>query len=295
MPNSDGQSVALLGGLREQIDEYDLIICDLWGVMHDGIALYSHAVDAIQQARNANVKTVFLSNAPRPRDYVRNHLREMGLPKDLTDLVVTSGGLARDEIRDNFVGKRLYHLGPEEDQNTIEGLPVIPVKHPDDADVILATGLDYPTTEQHRSLLINAAERNIPFLCANPDRIVHVGEKLYICAGAVADMYEEMGGVVHWFGKPTAYSLQSCLKECGLPSDTKKKRILMIGDSLQTDMAGAKAAGYSGLFIAGGIHRDEYPELVKSAENEKVTPVDFRKIFGAGKAIPHAVMKRLNW
>ena len=295
MPNSSGHAVSLISGIQELTDQLDLIICDLWGVMHDGIRLHASAVEAISAARKHGIKTVFLSNAPRPRSHVREHLISMGLPEDLTDLVVTSGGLARDEVREKFRGKKLYHLGPEGDRNTVEGLPVEEVLHPDDADVILATDLDYPDVEKHRAWLQRAAENRTPFLCANPDRIVHVGDKLYQCAGAVADVYDAMGGEVRWFGKPTAYALQSCLKECGLPDNTAKNRIMMIGDSLQTDMAGAAAAGYRGLFIAGGIHREEFPELERQAENGKVSVQQFRKIFGAGKAVPHAVMQQLNW
>ncbi|UTW58437.1 TIGR01459 family HAD-type hydrolase [Kordiimonas sp. SCSIO 12603] len=295
MPNSGGRPIDLISGIREFSDQLDLIICDLWGVMHDGISLHPSAEIAIQKARAAGIKTVFLSNAPRPRFHVRDHLISMGLSEDLTDFVVTSGGLARDEVRANFRGKKLYHLGPAGDRNTVEGLPVVEVNHPDEADVILATDLDYRDVEKHRNWLKIAAEKQTPLLCANPDRIVHVGDKLYQCAGAVADLYEEIGGEVRWFGKPTAYALQSCLKECGLPADTPKNRILMVGDSLQTDMAGALAAGYKGLFIAGGIHRMEFPELERQAEDGRVSVAQFRKIFGAGKAVPHAVMQQLSW
>lgn len=295
MPNSQGDHVALPSGLREIADGLELIICDLWGVMHNGESPYVAAVDAIKWARQAGIKTVFLSNAPRPRTHVRKHIEAMGVPSELTDLVVTSGGLARDEVREKYAGKKLYHLGPQTDHNTIDGLPVEQVSHPDDADIILATDLDFPRVEDHRPWLAAAAARGVPFLCANPDRVVHVGDKLYLCAGSVADLYARMGGDVHWFGKPTAVSLLSCLDECGLPAGTKKAAVLMIGDSLQTDMAGAAAAGFRGLFIAGGIHRDEYPEMVAAAENGAVPAAEFQKIFGAGKPVPHAAMKQLVW
>jgi len=295
MPNTKGQSIALLDGLREFTANLELIICDLWGVMHNGESPYVSAINAIAAARAEGIQTVFLSNAPRPRSHVRQHLVSMGVPKALTDYVVTSGGLARDEVRAQFSERKLYHLGPKDDHNTIEGLPVELVEHPDDAEVILATGLDYARVEDHRPWLAGAVSRNVPFLCANPDRIVHVGDKLYLCAGAVADLYERMGGEVHWFGKPTRFSLLSCLAECGLSADTDTSNILMIGDGLQTDMAGAQAVGCLGLFIAGGIHRDEFPDILKASENSALSVQDFISIFGAGKAIPHAVMKQLVW
>jgi len=295
MPNSEGHSVALPNGLQFLAADLKLIICDLWGVMHNGESPYVSSIHAIQSARRAGLQTVFLSNAPRPRGHVRDHLIAMGVPEALTDFVVTSGGLARDEVRAKFSGSKLYHMGPASDHNTIEGLPVDLVDHPDDAEVILATDLDFPRVEDHRPWLAGAASRKVPFLCANPDRVVHVGDKLYLCAGSVADLYARMGGDVHWFGKPTPYSLLSCLGECGMAADTDPQTILMIGDSLQTDMAGAAAAGCKGLFIAGGIHRQEYPEILAAANGAEINVKSFRKIFGAGKAVPHAVMQQLIW
>lgn len=295
MPNTDGETVSLLGGLQEIVNDYDLIICDLWGVLHNGITPYVSAVTAIQEARANGLRTVFLSNAPRPRYHVREHLLDMGVPKALTDNVVTSGGLARDAIRSEFDGKRLYHLGPMGDRNTVEGLPVTEVDSPDEADVILATDMDYERVEDHRSWLITAAARKVPFLCANPDRVVHVGERLLQCAGAVADLYESMGGPVRWFGKPTPAALVSCLVEANMPAGTARERVLMIGDSLQTDMAGARAAGYKGLFIAGGIHREEFPAFEESAVAGSVPVSRFKELFGSNKAVPNAVMRQLAW
>lgn len=296
MPNREGNTVRLSTGLSTHKDELSLIICDLWGVMHDGIHLNKDAVHAIASARGAGVQTVFLSNAPRPRTHVRALLLKMGMPEALTDFIVTSGGLARDEVRARYQGAALYHLGPESDHNTVDGLPVDIVKTPDDADIILATDLDFFDVESHRGWLAGAASKGVPFLCANPDRVVHVGEKLYLCAGSIADLYSEMGGEVHWFGKPMASALEACLPEVGLvPGSLKGGQVMMIGDSLQTDMAGAHAAGYQGMFIAGGIHRDELPALSAAAQGGTV-PVDtFKQIFGAGKAVPHAVMESLVW
>lgn len=296
MPNREGEHVKLGAGLSAYKDELSLIICDLWGVMHDGIHLNTGAVDAIERARGAGLRTVFLSNAPRPRTHVRALLLKMGMPEALTDYIVTSGGLARDEVRERYQGAALYHLGPESDHNTVDGLPVDIVKTPDEADIILATDLDFFDVESHRGWLTGAASRGVPFLCANPDRVVHVGEKLYLCAGSIADLYAEMGGEVHWFGKPMASALEACLPEVGIaPGSLKGDQIMMIGDSLQTDMAGAHAAGYCGMFIAGGIHRDELPALSAAAQGGSVPVGTFKQIFGAGKAVPHAVLESLVW
>lgn len=287
--------VRYIDGLRDLAPDLDLVICDLWGVMHNGVAPNAAAVEAIEQVRSAGVASVFLSNAPRPRYHVRNQLIAMGMPDVLTDYIVTSGGLARDAVRAHYNGARLYHLGPDEDRNTVEGLPVDEVTHPDDADVILATGLEHRDVEQHRSLLLKAGEKQTPLLCANPDRVVHVGDKLFTCAGAVADFYEGMGGVVEWFGKPTPESLHTCVSERGLDAATPGNRILMIGDSLQTDIAGAEAAGFSSLFVAGGIHRDEWPDAFAALQNRHLPKGAFHAIFGDRKPAPTTLCKHLVW
>lgn len=296
MVNLDGRPVQHIRGLSDIAPSLSLVICDLWGVMHNGLRANSQAVQAIEALRETGVASVFLSNAPRPRYHVRDQLIGMGVPPVLTDFVVTSGGLARDAVRNEFDGAKLYHLGPEGDRNTVDELPIEEVTHPDFAEVILATDLDFREIENHRNWLKRACERGVPLLCANPDRVVHVGDKLYTCAGAVADLYEEMGGPVRWFGKPTPESLQTCVKELGLPADTASDKILMIGDSLQTDIAGAEAAGYNSLFIAGGIHREEWPSIEQALYSDGTLSVNmFEKLLGPGKPRPSYLMKNLVW
>lgn len=289
-----GTSVRHVENLSALTNQLDLVICDLWGVMHNGITANRAAIDALTQLRASGVATVFLSNAPRPRYHVRNQLEAMGMPAQLTDLIVTSGGLARDAVRSDYSGSKLYHLGPDSDHNTVEGLPVDLVDHPDKAEVILATDLDYPNIEKHRALLSGACDRGVPLLCANPDRVVHVGEKLYACAGAVADLYKDMGGPVRWFGKPVPEALQSCVAE----SDTRgvpKDRVVMIGDSLQTDIAGAHAAGFRSMLIGGGIHRGEWQATQAALNGDELARTDFHQIYGSGKPLPDWIMHTLVW
>ncbi len=298
LPDGTGaapQHVRYIDGLQDIVPELDLVICDLWGVMHNGVAPNAAAVEAIEKVRAAGVATIFLSNAPRPRFHVRNQLIAMGMPDALTDYIVTSGGLARDAVRARFDSAKLYHLGPDEDRNTVEGLPVNEVGHPDDAEVILATGLEHRDVEQHRSLLLAASEKQTPLLCANPDRVVHVGDKLFTCAGAVADFYQTMGGAVEWFGKPTPESLHTCVTERGLDAKTPGARVLMIGDSLQTDIAGAVAAGFNSLFVAGGIHRDEWPATFAALQNKHLPKGSFHGIFGDKKPMPTTIIETLVW
>lgn len=290
-----GHTVHHVSGLQELAGNLDLVICDLWGVMHNGVTTNPDAVAAIIALRQAGVASVFLSNAPRPRYHVRDQLLAMGMPGNLTDYIVTSGGLARDAVRDRYRGARLYHLGPEGDRNTIEGLPVTEVNHPDEAEVILASGLDFRDMDRHREWLKNAGSRKVPLLCANPDRVVHVGDTLFTCAGAIADLYEDMGGPVEWFGKPTPEALHACLLERGMDANTRGDRILMIGDSLQTDIAGAIAAGFSSLFIAGGIHREEWPDVQSRLQKRQLSQDNFHSIFGGGKPVPSSICQHLVW
>lgn len=281
-------------GLSGLFGQIDLVICDLWGVMHNGITANPAAIDALMRLRATGKASVFLSNAPRPRYHVREMLLGMGMPDQLTDLIVTSGGLARDAVRNDYTNAKLYHLGPDSDHNTVEGLPVDLVSNPDDAEVILATDLDYHDIEKHRPFLTKAHECGVPLLCANPDRVVHVGEKLYACAGAVADLYESIGGKVRWFGKPVASALRACLDEANLTNITAN-RIVMIGDSLQTDIAGAHAANFRSLLIAGGIHRDEWPATEAAFQNGVLHTDDFYRIYGNGKPVPDWIMHELVW
>jgi len=283
-----------IGNLSELADSVDLVICDLWGVIHNGITANPAAVEALSQLRASGVASVFLSNAPRPRYHVRDMLIGMGVPDNLTELIVTSGGLARDAVRSDYQDAKLYHLGPDSDHNTVEGLPVELVGHPNEADVILATDLDYGNIEKHRALLSGARDRGVPLLCANPDRVVHVGEELYACAGAVADLYDEMGGIVRWFGKPMPEALHSCVGEAGIIG-VRADRVVMIGDSLQTDIAGAQAAGFCSLLIAGGIHRDDWNATLAAFKGGALARSDFHTIYGAGKPAPDWVMHNLVW
>lgn len=292
---ADDADILHVSGLREMADGLELVICDLWGVMHNGVHASDEAVAAILAARDAGIRSVFLSNAPRPRYHVRDQLLAMGMPHELTDYVVTSGGLARDAVRAEFDGAALYHLGPAEDENTLAGLPVDRVSNPADADVILATGLNYRDVEQHRGMLRAPRDRRIPFLCANPDRVVHVGDKLYLCAGVVADLYETMGGLVTWFGKPMPTALHACVAEVGLSPDVPGEHVVMIGDSLQTDIAGACAAGFSSLFVTGGIHRAEWPLVRAAMRGDRLLASQFAEIFGATKPVPEKMLEQLRW
>ncbi len=284
------ESISWWSGLQGNIDAYDLIICDLWGVIHNGLALNSAAVDAILAARKLGKKTIFLTNAPRPRSYVREQLHGLGLPDSLLDLVVTSGGLARDTVRQNYTDAKLYHMGPDKDKGTVEGLPVTLVKTLNEAEVILATDRDFDPIDDYKTLLQPIADKQVPLLCANPDKIVHVGDRIQHCAGAVADIYETLDGPVEWFGKPTPAAFEACMHEAGFDPATDKSRTLVIGDSVRTDIRGANQAGLDSLLLTQGIHRDSLGNF-----SSAIPTNTFLDVIAPHTALPSAVTDYLRW
>jgi len=283
------QQVAYWSGLSDQVGDIDAIICDLWGVIHDGVQVDTAAVQAIVEARAAGIKTVFLTNAPRPRGAVRQQLQDLAVPDALLDEIVTSGGLARDVIRRDFAGKRMYHMGSLEDHHlTVAGLPAVLVDDLSDADVILATDIETMPLDAHRPLFAPLIARGVPFICANPDKIVHVGDQLIYCAGAAADIYEDMGGLVHWFGKPVPVSYTASLAQIGY--DGPLDRVLMIGDSLRTDITGANTLGLKSLLLSSGIHRDDLAGV-----EADISADDFAQRVAPQTALPTALMNGLKW
>ena len=286
-------SIALWPGLRHGLAGIRLVICDLWGVVHDGLQLSANAIEALEALNQHGIPHVLLTNAPRPRSFVQQQLAVMGLASALMEKIITSGSVSRSLVRTDFAGLRCYHLGPETDENLLEGLPVTMVESPGQADVILASGLDFETPAEHVDYLRAAAERQVPFICANPDRVVHVGDRLWLCPGLIADIYEGLGGPVIHTGKPAAPVFQECLTLSGMV-DLQAENILVIGDGLQTDILGANGFGARSLLISGGIHRVE----LAGVEDEGagfISRQQFTGLTGQESAVPDAVMPRLEW
>jgi len=282
--------------LSDHVSGYKALIVDLWGVIHDGVRINQDAVKAVEQARAAGLATGFLSNAPRPRVSVRDKLLGFGLPESLADTIVTSGGLARDAIKAHYSGAKLFHLGPDGDQDTLEGLPVDFVTVAADAEVILATGPIFKDMQDHLPLLEKPLEAGVPLLCANPDKVVHVGETLTVCAGALADYYKSLGGPLEIYGKPEPAALKACLVEMKAPMDISQSEVLVIGDGLPTDIAGAQNAGFESLFVAAGIHREEFSPLRERARLQgQVGHADFQAAFGSEHPAPTALTTALRW
>lgn len=254
-------SVPVLKRAGDLLARYDVLISDVWGVVHDGLWALEPACDALMAYRERGGTVVLLSNAPGPSQQVAGLLDAKRVPREAWDRLVTSGDVTRALIAQSH-HKRAFHIGWQSDRAVFDGLDVALVDE-EQADIVVATELnDYrtETPEQYRPLLERFARRGLPFICGNPDLVVHVGEDLLPCAGALATIYEELGGSVAWAGKPyrPAYDLAlAAAADARGGRAVEPGKVLVIGDAVRTDLAGARLMGFDSLFIAGGIHRDE--------------------------------------
>ena len=271
---------------------YDVLISDVWGVVHDGLWALEPACAALTAFRERGGAVILLSNAPGPSEQVAKLLDAKKVPRAAWDRLVTSGDVTRALIAETH-HKLAYHTGWQSDRAVFEGLGVELVDEAR-ADLVVATELnDYrsETPEQYRPLLRRFAERGLPFVCGNPDLVVHVGEDLLPCAGSLAVIYEELGGRVAWAGKPyrPAYDLALAAAtqvRGGRPIEAD--RVLVIGDAVRTDLAGARLMGFDSLFIAGGIHRDE------TMRGGEVDPAGLAKVLDGLTVRPVAAMAALG-
>jgi HAD superfamily hydrolase (TIGR01459 family) len=256
-------TLRLIDGMRALAPEYDGFILDLWGVVHDGTAPFPGVLDCMERLIGAGKRLVLLSNAPRRSDDVVRRIAMIGVPEGLYHGVMSSGEEAwqylrrRDEPFYAALGRRCLHIGSERDLEIREGLDLVFVNEPAEADFILNTGPAEwdDTIEDYAPALRAARGRGLPMVCANPDLVVIHDGKPALCAGALAEQYEAMGGRVRWHGKPYPSVYDSCL---GLLGISDRRRILAIGDSLRTDITGAEGAGIDSLLIAGGVHATEF-------------------------------------
>lgn len=254
-------AVPVLKRAGDLLARYDVLISDVWGVVHDGLWALEPACDALMAYRERGGTVVLLSNAPGPSQQVAGLLDAKRVPREAWDRLVTSGDVTRALIAQSH-HKRAYHIGWQSDRAVFDGLDVELVDE-ERADIVVATELnDYrtETPEQYRPLLERFARRGLPFICGNPDLVVHVGEDLLPCAGALAAIYEGLGGSVAWAGKPyrPAYDLAlAAAADARGGRSVEPGKVLVIGDAVRTDLAGARLMGFDSLFIAGGIHRDE--------------------------------------
>jgi HAD superfamily hydrolase (TIGR01459 family) len=258
--------IPLIEGLGALSGRYDAILCDIWGVLHNGRDAFRPASEALAAFRRSGGTVVLITNAPRPNPIIRDQALAFGVAPDAFDAVVTSGDVTIGMIAARR-GAPLYHIGPPRDLALIAAVKerdgVAPaLVEPEAATYVLCTGLFDDSTETPENYARQFAafvERRLPMICANPDLVVHRGHRLVYCAGALAELYEALGGETIYAGKPHppiyAAALERIAALRGAP--VAPGRALAIGDALRTDLAGAAAAGLDALFVADGIHRNE--------------------------------------
>jgi HAD superfamily hydrolase (TIGR01459 family) len=289
-------NVPLIGGIAALAPRYDGFILDLWGVVHDGVAPLPGALECLAALKADGKRIALLSNAPRRSDDVVERITRIGVPAGLYHHVLSSGEEAwqhlhrRDDPFYAALGRRCLHIGSERDMLIREGLELEFVDTAEEAEFILNTGPAgwEDVIEDYAPLLRRALARTLPMVCANPDLVVMHGNRLALCAGALAQWYEEAGGRVRWHGKPFRSIYDTCLELLGI---TDRTRILAVGDSLRTDIAGAMGAGLDSVLIAGGIHAEEFGTIGDQ-------PPDLERIAAAlrsGSYSPAGVIRSFCW
>jgi HAD superfamily hydrolase (TIGR01459 family) len=272
---------------------YDVVLCDVWGVVHNGVAATAEACDALARFRAGGGTVVLITNAPRPGEVVaRLTLDRLGVPRAAYDGIISSGDVTHALIAAR-AGQRVFHIGPQRDLPIFEGLdaPVAPLES---ADYAVCSGLFDDTVEtpqDYHDLIERLRARALPMICANPDVVVERGDTLVYCAGAIADLYHTAGGEVIYAGKPyrPIYEQALAIAQTARGRAVEPARVLAIGDSVRTDLKGAAAFGVDCLFVTAGIHAEEF------GSREEPDAAALSKIFAAAGLFPKAVMPRLAW
>jgi HAD superfamily hydrolase (TIGR01459 family) len=274
--------------LQDITVHYDVVLCDVWGVLHNGVAPFPGAGKALAAARAGGATVVLITNSPRPNDSVSVQLDAIGVPRDAWDRIVTSGDVTRALIKQG--PKTVYFLGPDRDLNLLDGTEAVAVDGAN-AEAIVCTGFFDDENEQpedYREMLTDFAKRNIPMICANPDLIVERGERLIPCAGAIAAFYQELGGESRIAGKPHHPIYTEALRQAAeLRGTIDPARVVAIGDGMPTDVRGAINEGLDLLYISAGIHARDY----MTGETTDEAALD--QFLSANKAEPRWWMPRL--
>lgn len=246
--------------LDELTDRYAVILCDVWGVLHNGVSPFPEAADALTAARKNGLAVVLITNAPRPSDSIIAQLARIGVPDTAWDRIVTSGDVTRDLIAEG--PRKVFHLGPDRDHVIYDGLDVEVVEEFEAAGVV-CTGLvddETETPDDYAEMLRRLRARNLPFICANPDIVVDKGDRLLWCAGALARDYGQLGGRTLVAGKPHGPIYELALKQATevLGRPIERSEVLAIGDGVLTDVKGGDSNGLDVLFVSAGIHVRDY-------------------------------------
>jgi len=271
---------------------YDVVLSDVWGVIHNGVASFPEACEALSRFRAKGGSVVLITNAPRPGAVVVKLLDRLAVPHEAYDAIVSSGDVTR-AVMAARPGKAVFHIGPERDLPIFDGLGLSFVPY-EAADYVVCTGLahdEFETPEHYRELLTRIRARGLFMLCGNPDLVVERGDKLVYCAGALADLYGTLGGEVFYAGKPHRPIYDLALERIaalrGRPAPLT--RVLAIGDSVRTDLKGASDRRIDCLFVTAGIHAEEL------GDRHNPNPAALTRIFADAGLMPKAITRRLMW
>jgi HAD superfamily hydrolase (TIGR01459 family) len=274
------------------VPDYDALLCDVWGVVHNGIAAFPHACDALMRARARGAIVILITNAPRQSEVVARQLDKLHVPVETYDGIVSSGDVTRAVIEAR-PGQSVCHIGPERDRSIFTGVDVrlAPLER---ADYVVCSGLDNDDVEKpqdYRARLETMLARKLFMVCANPDVVVERGDRLVYCAGAIADLYATMGGEVLYAGKPyrPIYDLALAKVQAAAGRKVAVSRVLAIGDSVRTDLKGARSVGVDFLFVTSGIHAEELGGRARPDSKA------LNATFAAAGDRPKAVMRELVW
>ena len=250
-------------GLRSIVDDYQLFYVDLWGVVHNGVFLHQEAIKVLNEITNKKKDYILLTNAPRPNHVVKSFLKKLGMEKEIREHVFTSGEAALNYLKKNLSTKTFFHIGPPRDFDLFKDFHKNKLESIETCDYILCTGL-FDDHDEDLKYYKDLLEKNLEkkMICTNPDLIVDRGNKRELCAGSVAMVYEKMGGEIIYFGKPYPEVYSQSI-------NNKNKKILSIGDNLNTDIKGANLLNFDSLIISNGIHKNEIKEngIEKTSES----------------------------
>ena len=281
-----------MSSLSEIAHDYDAILSDVWGVVHNGVAAHPTAVDALRRYRRGGGRVVLITNAPRPAPPLLAMLDTLGVPRDAYDSLVSSGDVTRTMLAP-YRGQTLHYVGPpRENDGLFEGLDIT-LGPAGEARAVVVTDLDDDdqTPDDYIERMTLWLDRELPMICANPDRVVEHGDRLVYCGGALADLYEARGGRIHMAGKPYRPIYDEALRhaESAAGETLDRSRILAIGDSVRTDAIGAANAGLDLLFVTGSIHAAELDAFGSP------DPDAIRSLVAPSGARLRAFMPRLAW
>jgi HAD superfamily hydrolase (TIGR01459 family) len=280
------------------VDQYDAFLIDIWGVIHDGYNAYPGSIECINQILDRNKKIIFLSNAPIPGILAKKKLLDHGIKPNVFQ-VLSSGDLIRHQLlhfEDSVfknLGRRFYHLIPTRNSDILSDMPAQIVNKLEEANFILLTAYaeEGEDLNQYGSLFKKAISLEIPVICANPDKTVISGDKNRYCAGIFSEQYENLGGKVYYYGKPHLPIYEYAIRNLNRSSYIDKRRILMIGDTLETDILGAKNAGLDSLVVLSG----NMNTILKKETNFETLPEKLGSILTRHALIPNWILNSLTW